>query len=126
MKHYLCLLQDSKIHPGAWIGKHFYKTDPKENFIPVTTGLFSEFQRDNLDLDRALDWLEEAKWSKVGEVERLKDFPDGARTAPNGRISWTIDEFLNFEGGAITGIFFDIDGSFVRVQRYALDLTTPK
>lgn len=130
MKHYVVLFQESKIGRDAWLSTHWIQDGLDDNNIPTTEGLFSDFKKDMLDIQRAVHYLEGHQWRKISGLVRPITDPETGKVLLEKEASLsfkglTIDEFLIGKCGAVTGVFFDPEGSYLWHQRYFLDLTKP-
>ena len=128
MIHYVSLLRESVIGGlESWLVKDFIKIHNEPNLIPELAGISRELQRDNLDYNRIVAYFNDYKWDELTQLSRPVEDQSGEvilRPVVSGPIvSWTIPEFLHMKSGAITGFFFESDGTFNRHQRYFLDLT---
>ena len=76
------------------------------NFI----GISREIQKDNLDYERIVEYLKEYKWSEIAQLSRPVEDQNGdiilQPVSSMVVVSFTIPEFLQIKGGAITGFFF--------------------
>lgn len=128
MIHYVSLLRESVIGGmESWIVKDFVLGDKDPNLVPDLAGLARELQNDNLDYERVIDYLKEYKWDEITQLSRPVENQEGEITlnpvSSGPIVSWTITEFLQAKGGAITGIFFSTDGTYIRIQKYFYDRT---
>lgn len=127
--HYVSLLRESVIGGAElWIVKDFIKQHNEPHLIPDLAGLAREIQHDNLDYERIVAYFTELKWGLLEQLSRPVDSADDDApqikpVTSSGIVSWTIIEFLQMRSGALTGIFFSIDGTFRRIQKYFLDVT---
>lgn len=107
MTHYVLLMVESSVSQNAWIGYHFKVNHEFEHVLPM----LPKFGDDIPPFEEVHRILNDSVFEKVEKWEKANV------------VGWTIEEFVLANGGALTCLFFNQYGHYLRAHRLFSDVT---